>query len=328
MTRRDQLKTAALAISASDTLDLACHVGPDGDALGSMMGLAIAASNAGKKVSTSFGSPFKIPSNLAFLPTVGLVAPGEFPSSPNLMVVLDAGSEDRLGELAKNANHAGTLIVLDHHITNDGFGDIAVVDGEAAATGEVVAELLELLDWPLTPDIATCLHTAIVTDTGRFQYTATKPSTLKLAAGLVAAGADTDFIGQQVYDQAPFGYLMAASAALSRAVLDEDTGVVSAILTHEDLDAAGIDWGDIDNLINTLRLPVEADVAVLAKVYEKDRVKLSLRSRGGTDVGKVASALGGGGHRFAAGATVSMSAEDAIARVVDLVRDARIIVPT
>ncbi len=292
------------------------------------MGLAIAAENAGKKVNTSFGSPFKIPANLAFLPTAGLVAPTEFPPSPPVMVVLDAGSEDRLGELAKNANQAGTLIVLDHHITNEGFGDIAVVDGEAAATGEIVAELLELLGWPLTPEIATCLHTAIVTDTGRFQYTATKPSTLKLAAGFVAAGADTDFIGQQVYDQAPFGYLMAASAALSTAVLDTDSGVVSAILTHEDIEEAGIDWGDIDNLINTLRLPVEADVAVLAKVYEKARVKLSLRSRGGTDVGKIAAELGGGGHRFAAGATVSMSAAEAIARVIELSTDAHVTVPT
>lgn len=324
MSRRDLLETAATAISGSETLDLACHIGPDGDALGSMMGLAIAAANAGKKVTTSFGSPFNIPSNLEFLPTAGLVPPGDFPSTPNVMVVLDAGSEDRLGELAKNAREARTLIVLDHHITNAGFGDISVVDGEAAATGEVVAELLELLDWPVTEDIATCLHTAIVTDTGRFQYSATKPSTLKLAAGLVAAGADTDYIGQQVYDQAPFGYLKAASAALSRAVLDEPTGVVSAILTHEDLEDAGIDWGDIDNLINTLRLPIEADVAVLAKVYEKDRVKLSLRSRGGTDVGRIAAELGGGGHRFAAGATVSLSAEDAIARVVELAGESKL----
>lgn len=100
--------------------------------------------------------------------------------------------------------------------------------------------------------------------------------------------------------------------------------MVSAILTHEDLEDAGIDWGDIDNLINTLRLPIEADVAVLAKVYEKDRVKLSLRSRGGTDVGRIAAELGGGGHRFAAGATVSLSAEDAIARVVELAGESKL----
>jgi phosphoesterase RecJ-like protein len=261
-----------------------------------------------------------VPYNLAFLPTVGLVPPDEFPESPPVMVVFDAGSADRLAELGHHAGTAGTLIVLDHHITNEGFGDIAVVDGDVAATGEIVAELLGVLDWPITPDIATCLHTAVVTDTGRFQYSATKPSTFKLAAGLVAAGADTDYIGQQVYEQAPFGYLRAAGAAMSRAELDAEAGVVSTTITHKDLADAGIDWGDIDNLINAIRLPVEADVAVLAKVHDDGRVKLSMRSRGGTDVGAIAASLGGGGHRFASGATVEAPPEEVIRSVIEKVR--------
>lgn len=317
--RRQALEQVADVLRATPTLALSCHVGPDGDALGSMMGLALAARDAGKEVVTSFGSPFEVPSNLAFLPTVNLVPPDEFPDPPAVMVVMDAGSADRLAELGHHAAKAETLIVIDHHVTNAGFGDLAVVDGDAAATGELVAELLGILGWPMTAEIATCLHTAIVTDTGRFQYSATKPSTLKLAAALVAAGADTDYIGQQVYEQAPFGYLAAAGAALSRAVLDEERRVVSTILTHEDLTTAGIDWGDIDNLINTIRLPVEADVAVLAKVHEDGRVKLSLRSRGETDVGAIAAGLGGGGHRLAAGATVDLPAEDAIGKVIEMV---------
>lgn len=319
-TTSDGLERAAKTIKAANSLALACHIGPDGDALGSMMALAMAAREAGKDVVASFGSPFEVPSNLAFLPQVGLVPPGEFPAEPEIMVVMDVGSKDRLGELAPAASNAGTLIVLDHHITNEGFGDIAVVDGEAAATGELVASLLDLLGWPITPEIATCLHTAIVTDTGRFQYSATKPSTFKLAAGLVAAGADTDFIGQEIYEQAPFGYLQAAAAALATAKLDENAGVVSAIITADDLRKAGVGWGDIDNLINTVRLPKEADVAILAKVQEDGRVKLSLRSRGATDVGKIAASLDGGGHRFAAGATVRTTAEEAIQAVTDLAR--------
>jgi phosphoesterase RecJ-like protein len=320
MSRRDLIEQAAAVLAESDSVALACHVGPDGDALGSMMGFGLAARDAGKKVVSSFGSPFVVPYNLAFLPTVGLVPPDEFPESPPVMVVFDAGSADRLAELGHHAGTAGTLIVLDHHITNEGFGDIAVVDGEVAATGEIVAELLGVLGWPITQDIATCLHTAIVTDTGRFQYSATKPSTFQLAAGFVAAGADTDYIGQQVYEQAPFGYLRAAGAAMSRAELDADAGVVSTIITHKDLTDAGIDWGDIDNLINAIRLPVEADVAVLAKVHEDGRVKLSMRSRGGTDVGAIAAEIGGGGHRFASGATVEAPPEEVIRSVIAMVR--------
>lgn len=323
MDRRALLISAADEIRRADGLALACHVGPDGDALGSMMAIAVAAAAEGKKVYASFGSPFIVPTNLSFLPVEGLVPPSEFPEAPELMIVMDAGSSDRLGELASNAAAAKKLIVLDHHVTNEGFGDIAIVDGEAAATGELVAELLEILGWPITPEVATSIYTAVVTDTGRFQYQATKPSTFKLAAGLVAAGADTDFVGQRVYEEAPFGYLQAAGAALSRAELDRESGVVSTILTSDDLDAAGIDWGDIDNLINTVRLPVEADVAVLAKVHENGQVKLSLRSRGKTDVGAIAASLGGGGHRLAAGATVNVSAGEAISSVIENVRSQR-----
>jgi phosphoesterase RecJ-like protein len=139
------LETAAKAIADSDTLALACHIGPDGDALGSMLGFGVAAETAGKKVVASFGTPFAVSASLAFLPTRLLIPPQEFPPDPPMMVVFDAGSLDRLGELAENASRAATTIVLDHHITNDGFGDIAVVDGEAAATGELVARLLEIV---------------------------------------------------------------------------------------------------------------------------------------------------------------------------------------
>jgi len=317
------LEKAAGAISSAESLALACHIGPDGDALGAMLGFGIAAENAGKEVVASFGTPFGVSASLAFLPTRLLVPPQEFPSEPPMMVVFDAGSLDRLGELAENASRAGTTIVIDHHITNEGFGDIAVVDGEAAATGELVAHLLKILGWPLTPEIATCLHTALVTDTGRFQYSNTKPSTLMLAAGLVAAGADPPEISRHVYEEAPFGYLKAAGAALSRAELDEERGVVTAVITQADLTEAGIDWGDIDNLVDTVRLAVEADVAVLAKVHADGRVKLSLRSRGATDVGSLAVAMGGGGHRLAAGITYLGDVKDALDEVRKRVEDYR-----
>ncbi|HEY6627618.1 MAG TPA: bifunctional oligoribonuclease/PAP phosphatase NrnA [Acidimicrobiia bacterium] len=323
MIDRAILERAAAAIASADSLALACHIGPDGDALGSMLGFGIAAENAGKKVIASFGSPFVVSASLAFLPTRLLVPPQAFPADPPMMVVFDAGSQDRLGELAENASQAAITIVIDHHITNEGFGDIAVVDGEAAATGELVAHLLQILGWPLTPEIATCLHTALVTDTGRFQYGNTTPSTLMLAAGLVAAGADPPEISRHVYEEAPFGYLKVAGAALGRAELDEGKGVVTAVVTQADLSEAGIDWGDIDNLINTVRLAVEADVAVLAKVHADGKVKLSLRSRGATDVGSLAVAMGGGGHRLAAGITYVGDVEDALNEVRQRVEDYR-----
>jgi phosphoesterase RecJ-like protein len=315
MVDRSALDAAAEVIRASTDLALACHVGPDGDALGSMIGFGIAAQSAGKGVVASFGSPFTVPSNLSFLPTGLLVAPDDFPETPNTMVVFDAGSADRLAELGSPAGKAGHLVVVDHHVTNEGFGDIALIDPEAAATSVLVVDLLETLGWPLTPEIATCLHTALVTDTGRFQYSNTTPATLRLAADLVEAGARPEEISRNVYEEAPFGYLKAAGVALSRAVLDEELSLVSTVISEDDLEEAGVDWGDIDNLINTLRLAEEADVAVLAKVHADGRVKLSLRSRGGTDVGGLAVEMGGGGHRFASGVTYEGTAQEALDEV-------------
>jgi phosphoesterase RecJ-like protein len=323
MIDRQLLEKAAAAIADSQDLALACHVGPDGDALGSMIGFGIAARAAGKNVVAGFGSPFFVPATLSFLPTELLVAPESFPEAPETMVVFDAGSPDRLAELGSPAGHSGTLVVLDHHVTNEGFGDIALVDGEAAATGVVVAQLLDVLGWPITAEIATCLLTALVTDTGRFQYANTNPPALELAARLVEAGARPDLISQKVYDEAPFGYLKVAGVALTRAELDPVARMVSTIITEVDLTEAGVTWGDIDNLINTLRLAEEADVAVLAKVHADGLVKLSLRSRGDTDVGALAASLGGGGHRLAAGVTFAGDAEQAIDRVKGLLGEHR-----
>lgn len=313
------LEEAARAIAGADEIALACHVGPDGDALGSMLGLALAAANAGKKVVASFGSPHVLPPSLAFLPTHLIVAPEDFPPRPELMVVLDAGSADRLAELGSNASDAGTVVVVDHHVTNEGFGDIGVIDPTAAATGELVYRLLEILDWKITPEIALCLHTALVTDTGRFSYSNTTPQTLRIAADLVEAGAEPSIVGQHIYEEEPFGYLKAVAIATERVALDVERRVVYTWIGNDDLVKAGIDWGTTENLIDLIRLAVEADTAVLAKVHDDGRVKVSLRSRGGTDVGALAASMGGGGHRLASGFTVD---DGEVATVLQAVLDA------
>lgn len=318
------LDRAAAAIASADEISLACHVGPDGDALGSMLGFALAATAQGKKVVASFGTPFVMPGQLRFLPGQEfLVPPAEFPAEPALMIVFDVGSAERLGELAVNAGRAGTVIVLDHHITNDGFGDIQVIDGEAAATGQILYRLLEVLGWPISADVAQSILTALTTDTGRFQYSNTSPETMRVAATMIEAGARPPEVSRHVYEEAPFGYLVAAGNALARARLHQEEGVVSTVITQHDLKAAGVDWTDTDNLIDTLRLATEADVAVLAKAHEDGRVKVSLRSRGLTDVGSLAASFGGGGHRLAAGFTVDGDPDDVVEKVVAMMGDYR-----
>lgn len=303
---------AVSVLAEAESLVLACHVGPDGDALGSMLGLGMAAKAAGKSVTASFGTPFSIPEAYRFLTTDLLVPPSEVPEAPEVMVTFDAGSKDRLGELGSVASKAGKVVVIDHHITNVGFGHVNLIDADAAATAEIVVALLDRLGWPVTEEIAAALLTGLVTDTGRFQYSNTTPRTLEAAARMVEAGARPEVIGQHVYEETPFGYLHAAGAVLSRAQLDVDRRFVWSVLTIEDLKESGIRATDTDPLIDVIRTAVESDVALLVKEVDEGKVKGSLRSRGRVDVGAIAVELGGGGHRNAAGFTFSGTAEGAV----------------
>lgn len=309
------VRAAADAIRSADHLSLACHVGPDGDALGSMLGLAVAARAAGREVVASFGQPFEVPDTMRFLPVDVLASPDQIPDEPDTFVCFDTGSADRLGELGLKAQKAETVVVVDHHVTNEGFGDIALVRPDASSTAELTLGLLRRIGWPITPDVATCLLTGIVTDTGRFQYSNTGPRTFVAAAQLVAAGARPEVIGRHVYEETPFGYMAVLSAVAGRTVLEEDRRFVWSVLYPDDLKEAGIHRNDADGLIDVIRLPKEADVAVLAKVMERDVVKVSLRSRGRVDVGSIAAELGGGGHHNASGFTFQGTVDDAVAAV-------------
>jgi phosphoesterase RecJ-like protein len=314
---RGSIRRAAEALSAAGEVALACHVSPDGDALGSMLGLAHAASGAGKKVAASFGAPFAVPAQYEFLDLGPLVPPERFPAAPEVMVVLDVASADRLGELAGPAARAGTLVVLDHHPTNPGFGHIAVVDPSAAATAQLVYHLLRRLSWPIDRRVATALLTGLVSDTGRFQYSSTDGSVLRIAAHLVEAGARPDEIGQRVYEWLPFGYLQASGAVLTRARLED--GLVWSVLYRDDQARAGVGPEDLDLLIDGLRIAREAEVAVLLKEVEGGW-KVSLRSRGAVDVGAIAAAAGGGGHHNAAGFTTGGDLESVVAAISERLR--------
>lgn len=311
----DAMADAAEAIRNASQLVLTCHVHPDGDALGSMVGFAHAARAAGKDVVATFSGPLDIPEAYRFVDTSVVVASDDVPAQPEMLVSFDAGSAERLGDLRRVADSAGTTIVIDHHITNTGFGDINVIDAEAAATAEMTLELLDLLGWPMDEVVATALLTGVVTDTGRFQYSNTTPRTLRAAARMVEAGARPEVIGQHVYEETPFGYLHVSGAVLARARLDADRRFVWAVLRREDLEAAGIGPGDVDPLIDAVRTAKESDVALLVKEVDDGTVKGSLRSRGRVDVGAIAVDLGGGGHHNAAGFTFHGTADEAVEAV-------------
>ncbi|MGQ0847680.1 MAG: DHH family phosphoesterase [Actinomycetota bacterium] len=310
---------AGRILAEANEIVMACHVGPDGDALGSMLAVAYAGSQAGKKVLPSFGPPFGTTPNYRFLPTDLLVPPSQIPEEPEVMVSFDSGNIERLGGLGGPATRAKTLIVVDHHgAGSDGFGHLNLIDANAAATAEIAHLLIGAAGWTVDVRVATCLLTGLVTDTGRFQYSNTRPETLRLAADLVDAGARPDVIGRHIYDETPFGYLEVAGAVLKRAILDEPRKLVWTVLYRGDLERAGLGLADTDPLIDLVRLPIEAEAALLLKEQDDGLFKGSLRSRGEFDVGGIAQALGGGGHHNAAGFTFRGSAEQAVNAVTEL----------
>jgi bifunctional oligoribonuclease and PAP phosphatase NrnA len=305
---------AAERIDAASEATLACHVGPDGDALGSMLALGLGLRKTGRRVVASWGSePFSPPKAYAFLPGQDmLVPPGDVPAEPSLMATFDAGSFDRLGTLEPNARKAQTLLVVDHHASNAKFGTMNLVDPDAAASGVLVHRLLQELDIPLDEGIAANLYTAILTDTGCFKYRNTTPAVHRIAEDLLQFDIHHDDIARIVYDTHPFGFLKLAAVALDRAEILRDASMIWTWISREDLDRFGIELEDTEALIDILRTAEEAEVACVMKQGPDGLYKASLRSKGNANVGAIAEALGGGGHAFAAGFTAGTDPRAAV----------------
>jgi phosphoesterase RecJ-like protein len=312
---RTDLEEAAAAIGACESVALACHVTPDGDALGSTLALHHLCLSVGKPSIASWPEPFAVAPHYTYLPGLDLATkPADFPAEPDVMVTFDCGSIDRLGELARAARAARTLIVLDHHVTNDRYGSINVVDPDAAATAVVVHRLAARLGWKLTRDAAVCLYTGLVCDTGRFQYANTTPEVFALAAELSAFELPIASMSRQLFEQHRFAYLQLVAVALERSVLDRPLRFVATWITQADLQRFGIAIEEAEGLIDLVRRTDEADIACVLK-ETPEGTKVSLRSVSDVDVSSIAMAFGGGGHRAAAGFTSDRPVAEVLAAV-------------
>jgi phosphoesterase RecJ-like protein len=295
------LDRAADAIASAPSLALACHHTPDGDALGSMLALHHLALANGKASVASWPEPFPVAPHYEFLPGLDLATkPADFPSEPELMVTFDCGSIGRLAELGEPARRARELIVVDHHATNDGYGTINLIDPDAAASAVVVRRLLDRLGWELTREAAECLYTGLVCDTGRFQYDVTTPEVFTLARELSTYDLPISAMNRQLFEEHRLAYLRLAGMALQRAVYDGERRFVASWVTAADLAEFGVGLDETEGLIDLLRRTTEADVSCVLK-ETPDGTKVSLRAVNEFDVGQIAIAFGGGGHKAASG---------------------------
>jgi bifunctional oligoribonuclease and PAP phosphatase NrnA len=306
------------ALRKATSIAIACHVNPDGDALGSLLGADLGLKKLNKKTSPALeGGTQGVPPAYKFLPGVdALIEPkdiGDF----DLFLALDCGAGDRLGDLQELASSAPVSINVDHHPGNDMFGTLNIVVTDASSTAELVTRLLLDAGVAIDRDIATCLYVGLVTDTGRFQYSNTTPETLRIAADLLEFGVPATQIAQEVFESSPFGYLKLVGRVLERARLFEDEGFVYSWVTLADLDESGVGMDETENLVDAVRSTRAADVAAMFKQLPDGSYRVSLRSKGPRSVGAVARELGGGGHELAAGFT----AED-IEKTVEAIRHA------
>jgi phosphoesterase RecJ-like protein len=309
-----------------DEVQLICHVNPDGDALGSMLGFGLGLRRLGfTRVRATFPGEFSVPDPYAKLPGLDLLVPeADAWRDPRLVLIFDVASESRLGALADRLG-APRSVVLDHHASNTGFGEVQLVDAGAAATSVVAEQLLARLDVPLDAEIAECLYVALATDTGSFKFDMTTGAVHELAARLIATGIRPGEISRRIFDTRPFGAMKLTGEVLGRAVLDRAAaggrGMVWTWATRGDLARHAQPAYVLDTLIDPVRSVAEADVSVVVKETGDGEWAVSLRSKGAVDVSGVAVSQGGGGHRLAAGFTGYGEPGDVVATVRRLLDD-------
>ncbi|MCC6544288.1 MAG: bifunctional oligoribonuclease/PAP phosphatase NrnA [Nitrospirae bacterium] len=298
---------------------LTTHMNPEGDAIGSTLALALALLSLGKNVTINTLDP--VPGILRFLPSSDKVHQvRKVDRRFDAVIVLDCGDLERVGFLSKDNIPADILINIDHHKTNPCFGTINLVE-EAVASADIVYTIIKKMGIPVTPEIAICIYTAIMTETGSFRYTNTTDHTLRVAGEMIGYGANPAEIADKVYNRNSIGRLSLLGLVLSTLKLSEDGKIAWITVTEEMFKETGTSKEDTEDLINYPRSVEGVEVAILFR-QSKDEWKLSFRSNGKVDVALVSLEFGGGGHSMAAGCLLKGSFDEVKKKVVGKVAEA------
>lgn len=311
---------AVSAITKSSSVLLLAHVTPDADALGSALGLGLALQAMGKIVQVTVGETgFTTPTSLSFLPGTELIQTPENLIPADLVISCDVSSDARLGTAKVILESADVSIAIDHHPSFTGFGTIHLVDPKAAATAEIVLELIDRLELPITKEIAGAIYSGLATDTGSFKYKSTTSHTLRTAARLLDTGIDSAQLSRLLFDDEPLAALMMMGDAVNRAtlVLDAAAGQGLVYTCVSISQRPGLDELAVERVIEALRKTAEAEVAAVLKQADDGHWKVSLRSKTSVDVGAIANKLGGGGHKYASGYSSTYDLDETISKLIE-----------
>jgi bifunctional oligoribonuclease and PAP phosphatase NrnA len=317
-----ELAQVAEAIRAHDRFLLVTHENPDGDALGSILGMKRGLDRLGKDSVMYLGGDTAPPAEYDFLPLADLRRELPADAAERVLLALDCANAKRMGAAAELLDRVPLSIDVDHHHDNTRFATINHVVADASSTGEIVRDLLRELDVPLDAEIAEPLYVALVTDTGRFQYTNTTPKALRLAAELVEAGVDIHRVFRGIYESVEFAKLKLLARALERAQVYDGGRLVITYLLRSDFHELGVGEEYAEGIIDYLRAVEGAELA--ATIREPPEPpdaprRISLRaSSDEIDVSAIARQRGGGGHPQAAG----FSSPESIEEIVEFIRSA------
>jgi phosphoesterase RecJ-like protein len=321
-TERNGINLDAVAdtIRANERFLVVTHENPDGDALGSMLGLALGLRALRKDIVMYLSGGAPTPAEYRFLDLADVRRELPDDLEERVLLAVDCANERRIGEQNTGVDRAKLVVNIDHHHDNSEFGDVNLIVADASSTSEIVRDILRELDVALTPEIAAALYVGLVTDTGRFQYTNTTPKALRLAAELVEAGADVHGIFQHVYETVQFSKLKLLARALERARLFEGGGLVVSYLVKDDFGDVGAEEPYSEGIIDSLRAVEGSEMVALIREPPRNEGparRISLRSsHDEVDVSAIARKMGGGGHRQAAG----FSSEKPIDEIVEFLR--------
>ncbi len=294
-------------IDKSESILIATHTKPDGDACGCVAAMCEALRALGKKVTPLMLSP--VPQWYQFLfaekvPVLGediqleeLIA-GRF----DLIIIVDTNSTSQLPKFDEYLKqNAAPVLVIDHHETSDGLGDVELIDGDAAAAGLIVLDLIEHAGWPVTERVAQALFVAVATDTGWFQFSNTDGRACRACAGLIDAGAKPAQIYANLYQNFSLARFKLMVVVLNSLELHLDGRYAVVQVTQRDFQQTGAEYSDTENLINECHRIGTVRASALFIELKDGRIRCSLRSRGALDVSQIAAKFGGGGHTMAAG---------------------------
>ncbi|QXM06102.1 DHH family phosphoesterase [Crassaminicella indica] len=308
------MKEALDIIHKADNILILPHILPDGDTIGSSVALYLALKKIGKHPVILLDE--ELPYNIKFLSQKYIRNKIDESFMFDLAISIDCSDVDRLGDRKEYIHKAKNSLNIDHHVTNTYFADINVVDSKAAATGEIIYFIIKAMKVAITKDIATCIYTALSTDTGSFKYDNTSSQTHRIVAELIEKNIDLNFITTQIYQNKPLYKVKLLSEVLNTLELYFDNKLAILCITKEMLERIGAKKEDTDGIIEFARDINGVEVGVLLKEMEKGKIKVGFRAKYDVDVSKIAESFNGGGHKKASGCSIYDNMNNAKALII------------